>query len=70
MMAAAAHRATSKDNNADQISTDCDEDLEQDGSARSGRATTHDKLPPFPTGRRRDRAGSIAHEGSTTDADV
>ena len=69
MMSAAVHRADSKDNNADQIATDREEDLEQEGRTRRGRATAHGKLPPLPTRRRRARTGIIAHEGSTTDAD-
>jgi len=70
MMAAAAHRADSEDNNADQISTDRNEDLEQEGRTRRCRATAHDKLPPFPTRRRRSRTGIIAPAGRTTDSDV
>ena len=70
MMAAAAHRADSEDNNADQISTDRNEDLEQEGRTRRCRATAHDKLPNFPTRRRRARTGIIPPAGRTTDADV
>ena len=70
MMAAAAHRADSEDNNADQIATDRDEDLEQDGRTRRGCATAHGKQPSLPNRRRRARAGIISHKRSTTDAEV